>query len=110
MNAVATPTSQFVESADPCEFDRWPRRLPRRTRQQRTLLRMLVQLREGAGLDQTSLANRLGITQSEVSKYERGERALDILRLRDWLGILQVDFTAFADALDQELKRQDLMA
>jgi len=89
-------------------FDRWPRGISRRTRQLRTLLHMLVQLREDAGLDQTSLARRLGITQSEVSKYERGERALDVLRLRDWLRVLEVEFTAFADALDQELKRQDL--
>jgi transcriptional regulator with XRE-family HTH domain len=67
---------------------------------------MLVQLRVGAGLDQASLAHQLGITQSEVSKYERGERALDVLRLRDWLHVLEVEFSTFIDALDQELRRQ----
>jgi ribosome-binding protein aMBF1 (putative translation factor) len=113
LNAVSTPTQQLEEPAGaarmrkPGEFDRRPRRLPRRSRQLTTLWHMLVRLREDAGIDQATLASRLGITQSEVSKYERGERALDILRLRDWLGILQVEFTTFADALDQELKLGD---
>lgn len=82
-------------------------RLPRRSRQLTTMLRMLVQLRVDAGLNQTSLAHRLGITQSEVSKYERGERVLDVLRLRDWLRALEVEFAPFAHAVDQELQRQD---
>ena len=71
---------------------------------------MLVQLREEAGLDQTTLADRLGITQSEVSKFERGERALDVLRLRSWLRALGIEFAAFARALDQELDRLDAFA
>ncbi|HET7525594.1 MAG TPA: helix-turn-helix transcriptional regulator [Burkholderiaceae bacterium] len=73
--------------------------------QRAAMLRMLVQLREDAGVKQTELAERLGITQSEVSKFERGERALDVLRLRAWLGALGIGLTAFADALDQELDR-----
>lgn len=71
------------------------------------MLRMLVELREGAGLTQTTLAHRLGITQSEVSKFERGERALNVLRLRAWLGVLGVDVTALADSLDREHHRLD---
>ena len=71
------------------------------------MLRMLVQLREDAGLKQTELAGRLGITQSEVSKFERGERALDVLRLRAWLRALGVGLAPFADALEQELDRLD---
>jgi len=85
-------------------------RLPLRSRQQAALLGMLVQLREEAGLDQTALAGRLGITQSEVSKFERGERALDVLRLRGWLHALGIELASFADALDQELDRLDAFA
>jgi transcriptional regulator with XRE-family HTH domain len=81
----------------------------RRSGQLSTVLRMLVQLRENAGLNQTSLAHRLGITQSEVSKFERGERVLDVLRLRDWLHALDVEFVPFAHAVDQELRRQDVL-
>jgi transcriptional regulator with XRE-family HTH domain len=82
-------------------------RLPLGSRQQAVLQRMLVQLREEAGLDQRALANRLGVTQSEVSKYERGERALDVLRLRTWLRALGIELARFADALDRELDRLD---
>jgi DNA-binding transcriptional regulator YiaG len=78
---------------------------PLLSRQQATMLRMLVRMREAAGLKQTTLADRLGITQSEVSKFERGERALDVLRLRAWLLALGVAFPLFAEALDQELDR-----
>ena len=84
---------------------------PRRGRpgdgQQAVVLRMLVQQRKDAGLDQTALARRLSITQSEVSKFERGERALDVLTLRAWLRVLGSDLTSFADALDRELAPVD---
>ena len=49
---------------------------------------VLVQLRKDAGLNQAALAARLRITQSQVSKYERGERVLDETRLRAWLSAL----------------------
>lgn len=71
---------------------------------------MLVRLRAEAGLDQTALADRLGITQSEVSKLERGERVLDVLWLRAWLRALGVEFARFAAALDHELDRFDALA
>jgi transcriptional regulator with XRE-family HTH domain len=45
---------------------------------------VLVQLRKDAGLNQAALAARLRITQSQVSKYERGERVLDETRLSAW--------------------------
>jgi ribosome-binding protein aMBF1 (putative translation factor) len=76
-----------------------------RSRQLSALLRMLVRLREDGGLNQTDLADRLGITQSEISKFERGERALDVIRLRAWLRALGIEFKPFADALDRELER-----
>ena len=84
-------------------------RRPMRSREQAVMLRMLVKLREAAAVNQTTLAARLGITQSEVSKFERGERALDVLRLRAWLHALEVEWTPFADALDQELGRLDAL-
>ena len=80
---------------------------PSRSRQRTLMLRLLIQLRDDAGLDQTTLAHRLDITQSEVSKYERGERNLDVLRLREWLHALEVELPAFVNALDQQLKMQE---
>jgi len=40
---------------------------------------MLIEARQGAGLNQIDLAKRLRKPQSYVSKYETGERRLDVL-------------------------------
>jgi len=49
----------------------------------RKLLQLLRTIRLEAGLTQEELARRLGKPQSYVSKYESGERRLDILEVRD---------------------------
>ncbi|MCW5658989.1 MAG: helix-turn-helix transcriptional regulator [Burkholderiaceae bacterium] len=66
-----------------------------------------MQLRVAAGFNQTALAARLGITQSEVSKFERGERSLDERRLRAWLAALNVDGTSFVRELDRVVGRAE---
>lgn len=45
------------------------------------LCALLRALREEAGLTQVQVAERLGEPQSFVSKYESGERRLDVLEL-----------------------------
>lgn len=45
------------------------------------LLELLVTERKTSGLTQAQLADRLGRPQSFVSKYERGERRLDVVEL-----------------------------
>ncbi|MEA2901396.1 MAG: hypothetical protein QOH36_1283 [Actinomycetota bacterium] len=52
------------------------------TPEHRRLVKLLRELREAAGLRQVELANRLGRNQSFVSKYESGERRLDLVELR----------------------------
>lgn len=52
------------------------------TSEQQRLQELLRQIRMDAGLKQTDLAERLGQSQSFVSKYESGERRLDLLELR----------------------------
>lgn len=47
----------------------------------RGLLRLLKEARKSANLNQSDVANRLGKPQSYVSKYERGERRIDIVEL-----------------------------
>lgn len=46
------------------------------------LCTVLRQLRWEAGLTQVDIAERLDVPQSFVSKYESGERRLDVIELR----------------------------
>lgn len=73
--------------------------------QQAAVLRLLARRRLESGLSQAALAARLGLTQSEVSKFERGERCLELLQLRAWLEALGSSLPAFAEALEHELSR-----
>lgn len=52
-------------------------------------LALMIAARDSAGLSQVALAERIGRTQSFVSKYERGERRLDV-----------VEFVQFVKAMD----------
>jgi transcriptional regulator with XRE-family HTH domain len=52
------------------------------TPEHEALQRVLRQIRLGAGLRQEDLAERLKEPQSFVSKYESGERRLDLIELR----------------------------
>lgn len=65
------------------------------TLQEKEKLRELLrQLRKEAGLRQIDLAKKLGRPQSYVSKYESGEKSLDILEAKevtDALGVLLSD-------------------
>ncbi|MEA2063252.1 MAG: helix-turn-helix transcriptional regulator [Gemmatimonadota bacterium] len=49
---------------------------------QKKLQALLKKIRVDAGLRQIDLAKRLGSPQSFVSKYETGERRLDLIELR----------------------------
>ncbi|WP_245611396.1 helix-turn-helix domain-containing protein [Solidesulfovibrio alcoholivorans] len=57
---------------------------------------MLVELRKNAGLRQAELAARLGCPQSFVSKYESGQRRLDLIELEAICKALGVTLTEFA--------------
>lgn len=46
---------------------------------EREFLRLLTEARKSAGLTQVELSERLSRPQSFVSKYERGERRLDMV-------------------------------
>ena len=76
------------------------------TKQQATLLEMLVEARAAVGLTQGELASLLGLTQSEVSKFERGERGLDVLQLRAWVGAVGLPFLEFVSELHARLGPQ----
>ena len=52
------------------------------TEEYQQLCTLLRQLRRDAGLTQVEVARRLDVAQSFVSKYESGERRLDVIELR----------------------------
>lgn len=67
-------------------------------------LEQLRNAREEKGLTQTEVAERLGQTQSFVSKVERGERRIDIVELRAFCSTLKVPFLEFVATFDSTLK------
>jgi transcriptional regulator with XRE-family HTH domain len=69
-----------------------------------TLRALLISLRSEAGLRQTDLAERLGRPQSFVSKYENGERRLDLSEIYSICKALNISFVTFAERLERTLK------
>ena len=66
---------------------------------QRLCLR-LKELRVGAHLTQQELAERLGSSQSFVTKYESGERRLVLIQLRVVCGALGVQLSKLVAEFD----------
>lgn len=62
----------------------------------KVFLRLLRRIRLDANLTQKQLADLLGITQARVSKYEQGERRLDMLELKKVCDAIGVSLTEFA--------------
>jgi transcriptional regulator with XRE-family HTH domain len=61
--------------------------------------------RRSAGRSQQYVAQRLGRTQSFVSKYERGERRLDLVEVVRIARVLECDAAAAVTALAGEMRR-----
>lgn len=71
------------------------------THQQKKLQNLLRQIRCEADLRQVDLAERLGEPQSFVSKYETGERRLDILEVREVCETIGISLEEFARRLEE---------
>ncbi len=76
------------------------------TREYAVVLRLLKAVREEAGVTQVELAERLGQTQSFVSKIERGDRRLDIIQIRTILGEFGITLPQFSEQLERELSKR----
>ncbi len=59
------------------------------------LITLLRDVRKRSGTTQAQIADRLGWTQSVISKCERGERRLDAIELRRWVLELGLSFSDF---------------
>lgn len=72
------------------------------TAEHRRLSALLRDLREEAGLRQVDVAEALDMPQSFVSKYETGERRLDLIELRQVCEALGTTLADFVAKFDQE--------
>ena len=70
---------------------------------QNVLRQVLKSIRTDAGLTQQQLAERLGVPQSFISKYESGERRLDLVELRDICKALGISLSAFVKRFEDLL-------
>src|SRR5215208_4091060 len=61
------------------------------TKRYKLFLTILISIRESKGLSQHKLAKKLKKPQSFVSKYERGERRLDVVEFLDIVKVLDAD-------------------
>jgi len=71
------------------------------TRRQAVLQSLLRQTRLDAGMRQIDLAHRLGHPQSFVSKYESGERRLDLIELQQICEALDTTLAEFVGEFEK---------
>lgn len=71
----------------------------------KVFLALLKQVRLDAGLRQEDIAKRLRKPQSFVSKYESGERRLDILELGEISEAMGLSLAEFVRQLERSLGR-----
>lgn len=83
-------------------YARWVERITSLT-DQKKLQSLLRQLRVEAGLKQEEVASRLERPQSFVSKYETGERRLDVLELREVCRAMGLTLPEFVQRLEMGL-------
>nr|WP_174763080.1 helix-turn-helix transcriptional regulator [Anabaena sp. UHCC 0187] len=60
---------------------------------------MLIEARKEANLTQAELSAKLERPQSYVSKYERGERRLDLIEFLQLAQVLEIDPLTFIENL-----------
>ena len=67
------------------------------------LAALLRAVRSDAGLTQAEVAERLKLPQSFVSKYESGERRVDLVELRQICGALGISLGDFVRRFEKEI-------
>jgi len=73
------------------------------TAEHRILVVMLREQREKASLTQAQLAVKLRVSQSFVSKWERGDRRIDLVQLRQWCRATGISLSRFAAMFEKRV-------
>lgn len=71
------------------------------TDQQHRFLKLLKQVRLEAGLTQVELAKKLETAHSRISDYERGERRLDLIQMRQYCEAIGLTLREFVDRFEE---------
>jgi ribosome-binding protein aMBF1 (putative translation factor) len=77
------------------------------SRDQEQLQNLLRDLRKQKGYKQKELADLLRVPQSFVSKYEVGERRLDILEIRNICYVLRISLADFVGELERRIREAE---
>lgn len=75
------------------------------TKEYALFLERLIAARKKAGVTQQVLADRLGKHQSFISKYESGERRLDVIEFIAIAREIGIDPSKFIRNLEKEISR-----
>ena len=75
------------------------------SKEYRKLCNLLVASRKSAGLSQAALASRLNTVQTYVSKYERGERRIDVIELISIAKALNLDIVALVTEINASVDK-----
>ena len=73
-------------------------------RDRKAFLRLLRRIRIEAQLTQAQLAKSLGVTQARISKYEQGERRIDMLELKSICDATKLSLSEFARRFEDACK------
>jgi transcriptional regulator with XRE-family HTH domain len=71
-----------------------------RQRDRKVFLQLLRRVRIEAKLSQAELAKALGVTQARISKYEQGERRIDMLELKRICDAIKLPLVEFSKRFD----------
>jgi transcriptional regulator with XRE-family HTH domain len=72
--------------------------------EQEKLQKLLRQIRKEAGLTQAELAKALGVPQSFVSKFESGERRLDLVELHHICKAVRISLTILVERFEKAIR------
>lgn len=75
----------------------------KKTKEYRIFCKILKSFRKAHRLNQKELAEKLNITQSYLSKIERGDRGIDIIELMEYCEAVGVSLTEFSARLEYEI-------
>lgn len=72
--------------------------------QRNLMVGLLREIRLDTGLTQVELAARIGKDQAYVSRYESGQRKLDVLEVREICQAIGITLEKFVKSLEKALK------